>query len=174
MLFEKSNKRSWYWIICPDDSISAPFWCTYLKKRRWPFDKLWFPVEDYGRKEYYNILGVRKAMRKGSWLFLFIFIMDSRYCVELYKKFVIYSIRTLFFYCIYRNNEVKYIGTYNLIFFLISDYDKDIISEMRCKILVAWELYYNENWATVQKKKYQQIPTFSGIWYCTVIYIYIA
>ena len=65
------------------------------------------------------------------------FIMDSRYCVELYKKFVIYSICTLFFYCIYRNHEVKYIGIYNLIIFPISDYDKDIISEMRCKILVA-------------------------------------
>ena len=74
--------------------------------------------------------------KKNSWLFLCI-IMDFKYCVELYKKFVIYSIRTLFFYCIYRNNEVKYVGRYNLIIFLLSDYDKDIISEMRCKILVA-------------------------------------
>ena len=31
LIERKISKRSWYRIICMDDSLSAPFWCIYVK-----------------------------------------------------------------------------------------------------------------------------------------------
>lgn len=79
-----------------------------------------------------------------------------------------------FFTRIWRNSQVFYFITYNLISYLSSQYNEGIISEMRCRILVGWELYHRANRGIVWEKAYEQISARSEIRNCSVINLYVA